>query len=102
MLNVTHVTKKNGELTAVNGLSFSVAKGQLAMITDPEGAGKSALIKGLHSFEDKNCSGFPFNNCKKEYLTNLSDSPDFSSLKQVDREMAFESARTAKTRTPFR
>lgn len=82
MLNVTNVTKKFGELTAVNDLSFSVAKGQVLGITGPEDAGKSPPIKGLHSFKDENRSGFPFSNHKNIYFTNLSKFPDFASLKQ--------------------
>lgn len=68
MLNVTNVTKKFGELTAVNDLSFSVARGQVFGIAGPNGAGKSTLynlITGLYpfqgsiSFKDKEISGLP-------------------------------------------
>ncbi len=82
MLNATNGTKKTGELTVVNDSDFSVAKGQVAEVSDPEGAKKSALIIGLHSFEDENSSGSPSNNCKSEYFTTLSDSPTLSSLAQ--------------------
>ncbi|MCP3940200.1 MAG: ABC transporter ATP-binding protein [Desulfobacteraceae bacterium] len=54
MLKITNVTKKFGELTAVNNLSFEVAKGQVFGIAGPNGAGKSTLynmISGLYSFE---------------------------------------------------
>ncbi len=54
MLKVTNVTKKFGELTAVNDLSFDVTKGQVFGIAGPNGAGKSTLynlITGLYSFE---------------------------------------------------
>lgn len=54
MLNVSHVTKKFGELTAVNDLTFSVAKGQVFGIAGPNGAGKSTLynlISGLYAFD---------------------------------------------------
>ncbi len=68
MLNVTNVTKKFGELTAVNDLSFSVSKGQVFGIAGPNGAGKSTLynlISGLYpfdgtiSFKDKDIAGLP-------------------------------------------
>jgi branched-chain amino acid transport system ATP-binding protein len=54
MLRVTQVTKKFGELTAVNNLSFEVAQGQVFGIAGPNGAGKSTvynLITGLYDFE---------------------------------------------------
>jgi branched-chain amino acid transport system ATP-binding protein len=54
MLKVTGVTKKFGELTAVNNLSFDVSRGQVFGIAGPNGAGKSTiynLISGLYSFE---------------------------------------------------
>ncbi len=66
MLRVTQVTKKFGELTAVNNLSFEVAQGQVFGIAGPNGAGKSTvynLITGLYDFEgsisfkDQNISG---------------------------------------------
>jgi branched-chain amino acid transport system ATP-binding protein len=68
MLRVTHVTKKFGELTAVNNLSFEVEQGQVFGIAGPNGAGKSTvynLITGLYDFEgaiffkDQDISGMP-------------------------------------------
>lgn len=68
MLRVTQVTKKFGELTAVNNLSFEVAQGQVFGIAGPNGAGKSTvynLITGLYDFEgaisfkDQDISGLP-------------------------------------------
>ncbi|MEE4364020.1 MAG: ABC transporter ATP-binding protein [Desulfotignum sp.] len=68
MLRVTNVTKKFGELTAVNNLSFEVCQGQIFGIAGPNGAGKSTvynLITGLYnfkgtiSFKDQDISGLP-------------------------------------------
>jgi branched-chain amino acid transport system ATP-binding protein len=53
MLKVIHVTKKFGELKAVNDLSFEVKSGQIFGIAGPNGAGKSTLynlITGFYSF----------------------------------------------------
>ncbi len=68
MLRVTNVTKKFGELTAVNNLSFEVRQGQIFGIAGPNGAGKSTvynLITGLYDFKgticfkDQDISGLP-------------------------------------------
>ncbi len=54
ILKAIHVTKKFGELVAVNDLSFEVKKGQIFGIAGPNGAGKSTvynLITGFYPFE---------------------------------------------------
>ena len=54
ILKATHLTKKFGELVAVNDLSFTVKKGQIFGIAGPNGAGKSTvynLITGFYPFE---------------------------------------------------
>ena len=54
ILRVDHVTKKFGELVAVNDLSFSVEDGQIFGIAGPNGAGKSTvynLITGFYPYE---------------------------------------------------
>ncbi|MBC2744955.1 MAG: ABC transporter ATP-binding protein [Desulfosarcina sp.] len=56
ILKVNNVTKKFGELVAVNGLSFTVEKGQVFGIAGPNGAGKSTvynLITGFYPFEGR-------------------------------------------------
>ena len=68
MLKVENLTKKFGELVAVNNLSFEVRKGQIYGIAGPNGAGKSTvynLITGNYSYEgkirfnDQDITGFP-------------------------------------------
>ena len=56
ILKAIHVTKKFGELKAVNDLSFEVQQGQIFGIAGPNGAGKSTvynLITGFYSFDGK-------------------------------------------------
>jgi branched-chain amino acid transport system ATP-binding protein len=56
MLTLTNVTKKFGELVAVNDLSFSVEDGQIFGIAGPNGAGKSTvynLITGFYPYEGR-------------------------------------------------
>ena len=42
---VDHITKKYGEFTAVNDVSFSVHQGEIFGLLGPNGAGKSTLIR---------------------------------------------------------
>ena len=54
MLKALNVTKRFGELKAVNDLSFEVQQGQIFGIAGPNGAGKSTvfnLITGVYNYE---------------------------------------------------
>jgi branched-chain amino acid transport system ATP-binding protein len=54
MLKAFNITKRFGELKAVDSLSFNVQEGQIFGIAGPNGAGKSTLynlITGFYSFE---------------------------------------------------
>jgi branched-chain amino acid transport system ATP-binding protein len=56
ILKAINVTKKFGELKAVNDLSFEVQQGQIFGIAGPNGAGKSTvynLITGFYNFDGK-------------------------------------------------
>ena len=56
MLKAINVTKRFGELKAVNDLSFEVKQGQIFGIAGPNGAGKSTvfnLITGFYKYEGK-------------------------------------------------
>ena len=68
MLKAINVTKKFGELKAVNDLSFEVQEGQIFGIAGPNGAGKSTvynLITGFYAYEGtiefmgRNMAGLP-------------------------------------------
>ena len=68
MLKAVDITKKFGQLVAVDHLSFEVKKGQIYGIAGPNGAGKSTvfnLITGFYpyagriEFEGRNISGLP-------------------------------------------
>jgi ABC-2 type transport system ATP-binding protein len=47
MIDVKNLTKKFGELTAVDGLTFSVAEGEVFGLLGPNGAGKTTTIRML-------------------------------------------------------
>ncbi len=50
MIEVKQLTKKYGSFTAVNDISFSVAKGEVVGFLGPNGAGKSTTMKILAGF----------------------------------------------------
>ncbi|MBL70811.1 MAG: ABC transporter ATP-binding protein [Rhodobiaceae bacterium] len=50
MIEVEHLVKKFGDFTAVNDLSFSVARGQVMGFLGPNGAGKSTTMKMITGF----------------------------------------------------
>ena len=47
MIKVEHLTKKYGTFTAVNDISFEVAKGEIVGFLGPNGAGKSTTMRIL-------------------------------------------------------
>ncbi|HEX6242637.1 MAG TPA: ABC transporter ATP-binding protein [Polyangiales bacterium] len=50
MIEVRHLTKRYGDRTAVNDLSFSVARGEVVGFLGPNGAGKSTTLRMLTGF----------------------------------------------------
>src|SRR5882724_1424089 len=46
-IEVRDITKKFGDFTAVDGVSFSVEHGEIFALLGPNGAGKSTLIRML-------------------------------------------------------
>ena len=54
VVEVTGLVKRYGELTAVDGISFSVAEGSLFAFLGPNGAGKSTTINVICTALDRN------------------------------------------------
>ncbi|MCR5825004.1 MAG: ABC transporter ATP-binding protein [Oscillospiraceae bacterium] len=50
MLDVSHVTKRYGKLTACDDLSFHLDRGSVTVLLGPNGAGKSTLMKSMIGF----------------------------------------------------
>jgi ABC-2 type transport system ATP-binding protein len=50
MIEINHLTKRYGELTAVDDLSFSVKPGEVLGFLGPNGAGKSTTMKMITGF----------------------------------------------------
>src|SRR5256714_7436483 len=47
VIDLRHLTRKFGELVAVNDVSFSVARGAIYGLLGPNGSGKSTIIRML-------------------------------------------------------
>lgn len=94
MLNVEHVTKKYGKLTANSDISFSVDAGQIAVLLGPNGAGKSTIIKcisGLLRFDGKILIGGADNKSvdAKRMLGYVPEMPAMYELMTVSEHMEF-------------
>ncbi len=50
MLDVTHVTKKYGKVTACDDVSFHLEPGSVTVLLGPNGAGKSTIMKSVIGF----------------------------------------------------
>ncbi|MFZ1725135.1 MAG: ABC transporter ATP-binding protein [Albidovulum sp.] len=61
ILQIKGVTKRYGGLTAVNDVSFDVAKGEILSVIGPNGAGKSTLFKLISSFVKTSAGEVLFN-----------------------------------------
>ncbi len=47
MLNVQHLTKKFGEKTAVDDVSFSIAPGEILALIGPNSSGKTTIVRSI-------------------------------------------------------
>ena len=54
VLQLSHVTKTFGGLTALNDVSFSVKEGEIRGLIGPNGAGKSTMFKNIAGFYTPN------------------------------------------------
>ncbi len=61
ILELTHITKNFGGLTAVNDVSFSVEKGVITAIIGPNGAGKTTLFNLISGFLPPTAGTIAFN-----------------------------------------
>lgn len=47
LLSLSNISVRYGRMTAVRGVSFAVAEGEILFITGPNGAGKSSLLRAI-------------------------------------------------------
>ena len=50
MISVSNLTKKYGDFTAVNNISFTVRKGEITVLLGPNGAGKTTTMRILTGY----------------------------------------------------
>jgi len=94
ILEVRQVTKRFGQLAAVNNLSFEVEEGEVFGIAGPNGAGKTTLfnlISGLYSgegeiiFEGQRINGLrPYQICRKGLVRTFQIPTVFSTMSVYD------------------
>jgi branched-chain amino acid transport system ATP-binding protein len=94
ILETRNVTKRFGELAAVNNLSFEVEKGEIFGIAGPNGAGKTTLfnlISGEYTgegeilFENQSINGLrPFQVCHRGLARTFQITTVFSTLTVYD------------------
>jgi len=53
IIQVNGLVKKYGDLTAVNGISFDVYKGEIFGLLGPNGAGKTTTLEIMETLRDK-------------------------------------------------
>lgn len=85
ILEVKNLTKRFGEFTAVDDLSFSITDGEILGLLGPNGAGKTTTIQMLLGIMDPtvgNISYFnkPFNRCREEILKQINFSSTYISF----------------------
>ena len=51
MITITSLVKRHGDLTVLNGVSLTVARGEVAAIIGPSGAGKSTMLRCVNGLE---------------------------------------------------
>jgi len=67
MLKVSHVTKKYGNLTAVNDLSFEVSDGEIFGLLGLNGAGKTTTFRMILGLLDDYDGEITFNGKRIDY-----------------------------------
>ena len=66
MLKTENVTKKYGQLTAVNGVSLEVADNAVTVIVGESGSGKSTLARMLSLIEKPDCGRILLDECETD------------------------------------
>ncbi len=94
MIQISHVTKRYGKVTANDDISFTVGDGKISVLLGPNGAGKSTIIKcitGLLRFSGEiTIGGYPNKSIEaKRLLGYVPEMPAVYDLLTVEEHMEF-------------
>lgn len=68
-IEIENVTKKFGDVTAVNNVSLKIKKGEFFSILGPSGSGKTTLLRSIAGFEYPDTGDVILNNKKNGRFT---------------------------------
>ena len=85
ILNVRNISKKFGQTTALDSVSFDVQEGQITALLGENGAGKSTLLRLISGYYEADTGEIKLNNKtlkknRSEYLHSLGYVPEISAL----------------------
>jgi ABC-2 type transport system ATP-binding protein len=90
MISVRGLEKRYGDVTAVDGVSFDVAGGEVFGLVGPNGAGKTSTLKMLCGLVEPSSGTIEVNGYDADEMSPRSYLRFFAALYDVDREAADE------------
>ena len=83
ILEMKNIIKSFGEFHAVNGVDFSLTKGEIVAIIGPSGSGKSALLKCINGLVEKSSGEVILNGTTGMVFQHFNLFPHMTCLKNV-------------------
>ena len=83
ILEMKNIIKRVGEFHAVNGVDFSLTKGEIVAIIGPSGSGKSSLLKCINGLVEKSSGEVILNGTTGMVFQHFNLFPHMTCLKNV-------------------
>ena len=83
ILEMKNIIKSFGEFHAVNGVDFSLTKGEIVAIIGPSGSGKSSLLKCINGLVEKSSGEVILNGTTGMVFQHFNLFPNMTCLKNV-------------------
>ena len=83
ILKMKNIIKSFGEFHAVNGVDFSLTKGEIVAIIGPSGSGKSSLLKCINGLVEKSSGEVILNGTTGMVFQHFNLFPHMTCLKNV-------------------